>query len=61
MSKRRFRKTGVSDNVSVGWKQMPGQPRVCAGCGERVVLGKGMIWFQTSEPKLTWHIGCRGA
>lgn len=41
-----------------GWKNMPGQPKTCAVCGKAVRLGKDAIWFRTSEPKTTWHIGC---
>ena len=41
------------------WKSMPGQPRVCAGCGKRIVLKREALWFKTMEPKATWHFRCR--
>jgi NAD-dependent SIR2 family protein deacetylase len=44
-----------------GWKQMPDQPKVCEVCGKPVRLNKDTIWFQTSEPKRTWHWQCRMA
>jgi hypothetical protein len=43
-----------------GWKAMPGQPKACSGCGERVKLNAGEpIWFACSEPRATWHFRCR--
>jgi hypothetical protein len=41
-----------------GWKHMPGQPRVCAGCGERVKLKGEALWLDTFR-RLTWHFRCR--
>lgn len=41
-----------------GWNSMPGQPRICAFCGERILISKQAIWFKTSEPKHTWHASC---
>ena len=40
-----------------GWVDMPGQPRTCAGCGEKVTL-KGSVWFDTMR-KRTWHLAAR--
>jgi hypothetical protein len=41
-----------------GWRSMPGQPRACSGCGERVKLTKEAISFKTSLPPQTWHCRC---
>jgi len=42
-----------------GWRHMPpDQPRICAGCGERVKLNSEAIWFAVSQRK-TWHWRCR--
>ena len=40
------------------WRSMPGQPRVCAGCGQRVILKREPIWFDTFR-LMTWHMRCR--
>lgn len=43
-----------------GWAAMgPDQPRHCEVCGKRLRLRKDSIWFQTSEPKRSWHTACR--
>jgi hypothetical protein len=43
-----------------GWKAMgPEQPRTCSGCGERVTLKSEPLWFETHEPRETWHWRCR--
>lgn len=49
-----------SSREPTGWKSMaPDQPRVCASCGEKIVLsGKAPLWFSTMQ-KLSWHAGCR--
>ena len=42
-----------------GWAAMgDAQPRVCAGCGEQVMLREGG-WFTTMEPRKTWHHACK--
>jgi hypothetical protein len=41
-----------------GWNSMPGQPRVCAGCGQRVTLKAEAIWLDTFR-RLSWHFRCR--
>jgi hypothetical protein len=41
-----------------GWKQMPGQPRICAGCGKRLRLRADSLWLDTSR-RLSWHFYCR--
>lgn len=42
-----------------GWNSMPGQPRICAGCGERILISKQAVWFKTSKPQTSWHSTCR--
>jgi hypothetical protein len=41
-----------------GWKAMPGQPRACAGCGERVTLKREAILLDIFR-RLTSHFRCR--
>jgi hypothetical protein len=41
-----------------GWKHMPEQPRVCAGCGRRLRLRRDTLWLETMR-KLSWHFDCR--
>ena len=48
----------MSKSTPDGWKHMPGQPRTCAICGKKIVLGRDTIWFDTLR-KLSWHEGCR--
>ena len=42
-----------------GWKYMPDQPRFCAVCNKRIILGRESVWFKTSEPKQSYHFSCR--
>jgi hypothetical protein len=42
-----------------GWSDMPEQPRVCAGCGEKVTLND-FLWFKRFPVMETWHWRCRG-
>ena len=47
-------------NSGTTWNSMrPDQPRVCAGCGERIVLKYGPLMFITSDPPSSWHVACR--
>jgi hypothetical protein len=39
-----------------GWQE--GQPRVCAGCGERVTLNAEPLWFRRFPVPETWHFRC---
>ena len=41
------------------WKAMPGQPRTCTGCGERVTLNAEPVWFVRFPVPETWHFRCR--
>ena len=42
-----------------GWKHMSDQPRFCAVCNKRIILGRESVWFKTSEPKQSYHFSCR--
>lgn len=42
-----------------GWKDMPGQPRLCETCGKPIHLRKHAVWLKTDEPKRSWHFDCR--
>ena len=46
-----------------GWNAMPGQPKVCAGCGERIYLSGPKAeshWFGTDAMNVSksWHVRC---
>jgi hypothetical protein len=37
-----------------------GYPRVCSGCGERALITKQSLWFESrGGVKRTWHVACR--
>ena len=51
--------SGVADNTHVGWKQMPGQPRLCEVCGMPIVLARGGRFHTIPWRRRSRHLHCR--
>jgi hypothetical protein len=51
-------RTPAGDRAVTTWREMPGQPRLCAGCGKPIKLtGDQSIWFDTYRRE-SWHWAC---
>jgi len=47
------------DRSKDGWNSMLNQPRICEGCGERLIItGRDALWFSTFH-KTSWHFRCK--